>query len=409
MKKICVFLLSVLLLLTGCAPMWDSSYHTGRHEDFGKEENEMSEGNGAQTGTTGTEALEFVANMGVGWNLGNTMDAYDNGFGFNSELSYETMWSGAVTTQELVDAVKAAGFNILRIPISWNNHLSKGDRKINEEWINRVREIVDYAYNQDMYVIINTHHDLHIAYYYPSKEYEERSIAFVETVWSQIAEYFKDYGDRLIFEGINEPRLKDTKYEWNFDSNATECVEAMEVINKMNQAFVDTVRSAGGNNETRYLMVPGYAASLHGCTNEYFVLPADAQNRVIVSIHAYVPYNFALQAETESGSVKKFNTANISSTRDIDWMMESIQETFLSKGVPVIIGEFGARDKDNEEDRAAYVKYYLEAAKEIGVSCLLWDNHNFSDSGEAFGLIDRETYKWKFPLIMDAISEVTGQ
>lgn len=152
----------------------------------------------------------------------------------------------------------------------------------------------------------------------------------------------------MIFESINEPRLVETDHEWWLDMNAAECVEAVECINEWNQNFVDVVRKTGGNNATRYLMVPGYDASADGVLNDKFVLPTDTaenEGKILVSVHAYIPYHFALQAATENESIDQFNASEKTSTNDIDQMMEKLYAKYISNEIPVVIGEFGARDK----------------------------------------------------------------
>lgn len=354
------------------------------------------------------DALQFVADMKIGWNLGNTLDASSDTNSAN-EMSYESSWCGVKTTQEMITAVKEAGFNTIRVPVSWHNHVSGDDFTISEEWMNRVQEVVDYAYNQGMYVILNIHHDIMEGYYYPTKDQYETSAHYMECIWSQISEKFGDYDEHLIFEGINEPRLKGTDYEWWLDMNNEQCQEAVDCINRLNQVFVDTVRATGGINEGRYLMVPGYCASPEFALIDQFTLPTDLEtnlNKIIVSVHAYTPYNFALQATTDSGSTSDFSITEQNGTADIDSFMERLYTKYISNGTPVVIGEFGARNKDdNLQARTEYAAYYVAAAKARGITCLWWDNNAFTGTGENFGLFDRKTLTWKYPEIQQALIE----
>ena len=160
-----------------------------------------------------SEALSFVKDMKIGWNLGNTFDAIDCNW-LSDEMQYESAWCGAVTTKEMIDALKEAGFRTIRIPVSWHNHLTDENHTISEAWINRVQEVVDYAIDDDMYVIINIHHDFSKEYIYPSSEYLEQSKIYVTDIWEQIAERFKDYDEHLIMESLNGPRLVGTADEW---------------------------------------------------------------------------------------------------------------------------------------------------------------------------------------------------
>lgn len=356
------------------------------------------------------DALTFVENMKIGWNLGNTFDAVDyNGLG--DELLYESCWCGTVTTKEMIDTLKEAGFQTIRIPVSWHNHLVTGvdgyDFAISEAWINRVQEVVDYAIEDDLYVIINIHHDFSKEYIYPSDEYLQQSKLYVTDIWRQIAERFKDYDEHLIMESLNEPRLVGTKYEWWIEPQQKECIEAIQCINTLNQAFVDVVRASGGNNAERFLMVPGYAASLQGATNDYFSLPEDIagnQNRILVSVHAYTPYSFALQGAGESGSTDAFSADSDSSTRDIDDLMDNLYNKFVRSGTGVVIGEFGAREKNNNlQARVDFTAYYVEAARARGITCCLWDNNAFSGSGENFGLFMRQSLTFAYPEILESL------
>ncbi len=151
-----------------------------------------------------TEAFTFVKEMKIGWNLGNTLDASDCTW-LTDELKYESAWCGVITTPRLITAVKEAGFNTIRIPVSWHNHTSGEDFTISEVWMARVKEVVDMAIDEGMYVILNVHHDVDTAYYYPTTEHLDTSKHYLSCVWKQIAEKFADYDEHLIFETLNEP------------------------------------------------------------------------------------------------------------------------------------------------------------------------------------------------------------
>lgn len=345
-------------------------------------------------------ALAFVSKMKIGWNLGNTFDAYDCSW-LSDELDYESAWCGVKTRDMVMKLVKSAGFNTVRIPVSWHNHVSGDDFQISEAWLSRVQEVVDYAIANDLYVILNIHHDMGEKYIYPTSQYLDQSTRYITSIWSQLAERFADYDERLIFESMNEPRMVGHKYEWWIEPNDKDCKDAINCINMLNQTFVDTVRSSGGNNANRYLMVPGYAASYAGALNQDFKLPADTvADKLIVSVHAYTPYNFALEA----GGVNTFDINRKSSTQEIDYFMDQLYGKFVSSGTPVVIGEFGARNKKNNlQDRVNYSAYYVAAARARGMTCLVWDNHSFTGDGELFGLLDRRYYRWRYPEIIDAM------
>ena len=349
------------------------------------------------------EALRFVSQIKVGWNLGNTFDATRDG-NVGDEMTIEKYWCGVYTTPEMIQALKDQGFNAIRIPVSWHNHVD-ADFNISEKWLSRVQEVVDYAISRDMFVILNIHHDTHKDFFYPDSEHFDQSCRYITSIWGQVAERFKDYDDKLIFESINEPRLVGTDVEWNFNTARPECIDAADCLNRLNQAFVDTVRATGGNNATRYLMMPGYSASVAGCSPTHFTLPTDtADNRLIVSVHAYTPYSFALQMP----GTKDFDAEKQGMFNEITSFMNLLYSRFIKQGIPVIIGEFGALSKDNLQDRVDFTAYYVANATARGIPCFWWDNNHFQGSGERFGLLDRKTCTFPYPQIVEALMQYSG-
>lgn len=350
-----------------------------------------------------TEGMRFVRELGIGVNLGNTFDSYSDKslYGLPSELSGETQWVSVETTQEIIDAYADAGFTTIRIPVSWHQHVDE-QFNISDVWLSRVEEVVNYALNRDMHVIINIHHDFEEDYIYPSSEYYESSYEYLTKIWSQVSERFKDYDNRVIFESMNEPRLVGHPNEWWIQANA-DCNDAIKCINDLNQAFVDTVRKSGGNNSERFIMVPGYDASVDGACNTGFVIPEDsAEDRLIISIHAYTPYDFALSDSDNYYFTEKQKNC----TGEIDSFMDKLYKKFVSKGVPVLIGEFGARNKKfNTQYRINFAAYYVASARARGMSALWWDNNCFSGTGEQFGLLYRRGNYFVYPEIVEAMTK----
>ena len=324
-----------------------------------------------------TEAI--LEDMGLGWNLGNSLDAT-----LGSGLDAETSWGNPKTTQALIDKVKSLGFNTVRVPVSWGKHVSGSNYTIDSAWLARVKEIVDYCYKNDMYVILNIHHDTKSsasdsgAGYYPRSSVYSSSEKFVTSVWSQVAEYFKDYDYHLIFETLNEPRLIGTSYEWWFSkwSVPSEVKDAIDCINKLNQKAVDTIRATGSNNRGRLIMCPGYDASIDGATVSGFKLPTDIsgnKNRIAVSVHAYSPYNFAMNVG--SGSTSKYTSSIKNELQDL---FSTLKSNYRNKGIPVVIGEFGSTDKNNTAERVKWATDYTALAKKNNIPCVLWDNNAFA-------------------------------
>ena len=324
-----------------------------------------------------TEAI--LEDMGLGWNLGNSLDATGG-----SGLDTETSWSNPKTTQALIDKVKSLGFNTVRVPVSWGKHVSDDNYTIDSAWLARVKEVVDYCYKNDMYVILNIHHDTKSsasasgAGYYPRSSAYSSSEEFVTSVWSQVAEYFKDYDYHLIFETLNEPRLIGTDYEWWFDkwSIPSEVKDAIECINKLNQKAVDTIRNTGSNNRGRLIMCPGYDASIDGATVSGFKLPTDIsgnKNRIALSVHAYSPYNFAMNVG--SGSTSTYTSSIKNELQDL---FSTLKSNFRDKSIPVVIGEFSSTDKNNTAERVKWATDYTALAKKNNIPCVLWDNNAFA-------------------------------
>ena len=341
-------------------------------------------------------SMELISEMKIGWNLGNTLDAGGEYVRGSLPEAIETSWGNPVTTKEMIDTVKAEGFNVLRVPVTWDWSTGEGpDYLISEEWMDRVQEVVNYGIDNDMFVILDIHHE---TWHDPYDDNYEAASDRLKKVWTQIGNRFQNYDEHLIFEGMNEPRLRNTADEWNGGTP-----EAREVVNKLDADFVATIRSLGGNNPKRHLMMPGYAASNSDDALKAIKVP-EGDDKIIVSVHAYIPYNFAL---AESGS--KFFIAKRSS-QDIDHLAENLKTLFIDKGQAVIVGEMGAVDRDNDDFRVHWAKYYVTKMHELGVPCVVWDNHASSGSGELFGLLDRYNLTWFSQDVADAlVSAANGE
>lgn len=336
--------------------------------------------------TSPVDPVELCGRITVGWNLGNSLDATGSG------MSSETSWGNPKTTKELILKVKEAGFDAVRIPTTWYNHLDS-DFNISEEWLARVQEVVDYAYDEGMYVILNVHHENWNDPYESTLPDVKKKI---KKLWTQIANRFESYGERLIFEGMNEPRWKNTNYEWN-GGNA----EGRRVVNAYNEYFVETVRATGGNNRYRALMIPTYAASSSGLDG--FTVPQDKS--LIVSVHAYSPYNFAMNP---SGTTK-FDPNNTSDTQELTWLAGTLYDRFISKGTGVIIGECGAVNKNNYSDRVNWAGYFPKLFKSKGIPVFLWDNNAYGSGNETFGQLHRDTLVWEYPEYIKAFVKAAKQ
>lgn len=338
-------------------------------------------------------ASELVSEMKTGFSLGNTMDS-TIGKNNGEPYEYETGWGNQATTREAIQGIADSGFNVLRVPVSWGEHLSSdGSYTIDKAWLDRVNEIVDYGLDAGMFVILNTHHE---EWLFPDEAHFEANSEELAKLWSQIAERFSGYNEKLIFEGLNEPRKRDTIYEWNGGDE-----EGQQVVNKLNAVFVETVRNSGGNNAKRCLMIPTYAASAMEKTFAAMEVPEN-DDKIIISVHAYIPYNFALASDNFTDY---WSSSDPSCTAEIDNLMTTLKAYFLDKGTPVIIGEMGCVNRNNTEARKAWARYYVGKAHEYGIPCLWWDNGAYLGNGELFGIYSRDSGNWIFRDVMEGIME----
>lgn len=340
-------------------------------------------------------AFEITENMKIGWNLGNTLDAKasmpdpnDPKKSIDADhagLETETSWGCPKANETLFKALKAKGFNTVRVPTTWFQHLD-ADNNIDPEWLARVKEVVDYGVKNDMYIILNVHHENWINRGDLLNAYDEIQPKLLK-IWTQIATEFKDYDQHLIFECMNEPRAVGQPHEWW----AAEAVPECDVINKLEHDFVDLIRGMDGPYaKTRLLMLPGYCASAETQFLEAVDVPDD--DFVAVSIHAYTPYDFTMNTAVDDHSV--FTGAYSQNLSDI---LAGMQKTFLEKDIPVIIGEMGTSNFGNTQARVDWTTQYFTTTKKYGIPCCLWDNNTVSnpkDPGECHGYVDRTTGEW---------------
>lgn len=331
-------------------------------------------------------SAQIVEDIKVGWNLGNTLDSYNTTSG-----DTETGWGNPKTTKAMFEAVQDAGFNAVRIPVTWGEHMSP-DGTIETDWIARVKEVVDYAYDCGLYVILNVHHDDYL-WLVPTNDKLENDKAVLTNIWKQICAAFKDYDHRLIFEGMNEPRVVGSAEEWTGGTQ-----ESYDVINQLFQAFVDTVRASGGSNTDRTVIVTTYAQSVEKNAVGGLKVPSDSH--VIVSLHIYAPWNFCGPEDTRS------DWGSDEDKQELDNTFQYLADTFVSKGIPVIIDECGAVNKnENTAARAAWYGYYISSAKKQGIKCFLWDN---GEKADGFALFDRKNCSWYYPDIVKAIMDAAA-
>lgn len=322
------------------------------------------------TGMSST-AVELAAKIKLGWNIGNTLEATGG----------ETAWGNPKVTKALIDLVKANGFNAIRIPCSWDQNLvSSTTGQIKTEWLNRVKEVVQYCVDNDMYVIVNIHWD---GGWLENNVTEAKKVdnnAKQKAFWEQIATHLRGFDEHLLFASANEPNVE----------NATQ----MAVLTSYHQTFIDAVRATGGKNANRTLIVQGPSTDIEKTNKLMTTLPTDkVANRMMAEIHFY-PYQFTLMTKDESwGKMFYYWGAGNHSTTDTDhnptWGEEadvdkfflSMKTQFVDKGIPVVLGEFGVirRDLTGDEltlhlkSRADFLKYVVKQAKANGLLPFYWD------------------------------------
>jgi len=331
----------------------------------------------------GLTALEATRLMGNGINLGNTLEACDNNVGIktNTPLSYETHWGQPKTTQAIIDGMKAAGFDTIRIPVAWMTnatHLYEGDYTIDADYMDRVEEVVRYARKAGMYVIINDHWDGGWYGMFGSESAETRALAMeaYKGMWQQIAERFRDYSDYLIFESANEElggRFDENSPLYCSDSVVTYLNddERYALTNEINQTFVDVVRATGGNNATRFLLIAGYSTDINQTCDDRFQMPKDtADSKLMVSVHYYDPWSYC--GASSAASATKWGKVS-----DYEYMDQQLAKMtkFTEAGYGVVIGEYGALPCSDglKDNTLAYHTAFLDACTKYNLTNCLWD------------------------------------
>lgn len=345
---------------------------------------------------------EIIEDITTGWNLGNSFDA----FTYSSDQSEgETKWGNPKTSMEMIAAIADAGLNLLRIPITWFEEIGPApEYVINPLRLARIKEVIDDAISNNMYVIINMHHEN--SWIKPLEQYYEDIEDKFLRIWIQIANYFNEYDEKLLFEALNEPRIDGGVDEWQ---GATR--EVRIVINKLQAAFVKEVRKTGGNNVKRGLLITTAGASASDIAVEELKIPED--ENIIVSIHPYLPHNFCYQYKDGSDISVWDGTENYK----IDQVFDKLGQVFISKNIPVILTEYGAVNKEylddngdrhtNEDEVIKWVQYFLNKANHYGIKCVWWDNNYYSSGDEYFGLFNRSDCSWYRPKLKDAIIAAT--
>lgn len=336
---------------------------------------------------------ELVREMGIGINLGNTYESFGDWiekWGDGSVESYETAWGSPVITQKIIQGYADAGFGVLRIPVHWMN-LMADDYTLSAEYIAAVQEVVDWALEAGLYVIINIHHDEDGFFSDFPSDPEGHMAAYVR-VWEQIADAFRSYGDHLLFEAMNEEGGWDSL--WNRWGGTSGKTEAYALLNSINQAFVDTVRASGGNNAKRHLMISGYFTDIELTCDPLFQMPNDPAGRCAVTVHYYTPSTFTILEEDASWGKCRTSWGTDADLAELNKLMDLMKTTYVDRGVPVIIGEYGCTTVNKDEASVRlYITSVCEAAYTRGMCPILWDTTNHFYNRTTCTMIDKQLHQ----------------
>ncbi len=321
-----------------------------------------------------SNASELATKIGLGWNVGNSLEVPNS----------ETAWGNPLVTEALIQSVKNAGFNAIRIPCAWDSYIvDEKNYEISPLWLRRVKEVVDYCINNEMYAIINIHWDGGWLEENPVYSLQENINKKQAALWNQIAVYFRNYNEHLLFAGTNEVRA-------NYNTPSKENIEVQQ---SFNQTFVNAVRQTGGKNAHRNLIVQSYNTNINYAV-DYFTMPTDeVENRIMLEVHYYDPWEFCGQ---ENGYVEVWNNASWGKEEHLTLQFNKLKTQFVDNGIPVVVGEYGAMYRANLtgvklenhiKSRNYYLKTVTKTAIENGILPFVWDNGATGNNG--FGLFNR--------------------
>jgi len=372
-KPFSIYMLSLLFLMqfAACSNENGSVVENKPAEQLSEEEEVQKPGIGTARDIS---SFDLVAEMGVGWNLGNSFDV---------ESKDKTYWGNPITSKAMIDEVKAMGFSTLRIPITWGpNQVEMSPYTIDPDYLTEIKRVVDFGFQNKMHVIIDVHHDN--SWIKPMASETQESTDRLSSLWTQVANFFQDYNDSLIFEILNEPRIEGITEEWSGGNS-----EGRGYINDFHKVAVDAIRATGENNEKRHIMITTWAASTFPIAMEELTIPNDDE-KIIISLHSYFPWQFAGEAAVTWGS-ESDKSALIAELDKIK------QNWIIERDRPVILGEWGTIEANPLQSRINYADFYVKEAAARGLLTIVWDD------GGNFRLLNRNDLSWDFADIATAI------
>ncbi|MDR0442620.1 MAG: glycoside hydrolase family 5 protein [Treponema sp.] len=312
---------------------------------------------------------QLIEEMGLGINLGNTLEACGDWINNSSLLNYEKAWGSPEITKEMIEGYAKAGFSSLRIPVAWSNMMLPG-YIINPDLLARVETIVNWTIDSGMVALVNLHWDGGWWSDFP-KTYDECMKRFT-AIWTQVSEHFKEYGDRLMLESMNEVGFDSVWTPWG--GTQANKKKAFDIVNDMNKTFVDIVRASGGNNEKRHLLIEVYNTGLEYAYDPLFKMPDDPANRLAATVHYYTPSVFAILEEDADWGKARITWGTAADLRELNNNMELLKKNCVDKGIPVIVGEYAAcGNNKTQEMKRLYAVSVTEAVYSRGMCPMLWD------------------------------------
>ena len=373
-----IVLMMILASLASCAEP-EAPFSDAPSADEGPSESPA--GPGPVDPPEGVTSLEMARLMGYGINLGNTMEACDarNRIPNRAPSVYEQMWGNPITTQEMVTGMRDAGFKTLRVPVAWSNAMAfavnneqdyeNWDYTIDQAYLDRVEEIVNYALNEDMFVIINAHwdHGWWSMFGHPEQEARDVAMEIFTSMWTQIAGHFEGYDERLIFEPSNEEwgnRFNDTT-PFSPTGGVLNMNERYELLTELSQVFVDLIRSSGGHNPDRFLLMKGFNTDVERTVDSRFRMPEDPRSRLMLSVHYYTPWSYC-------GDTSGVGTwGRTGEVEEMNRLLGSLTQ-FTDMGYGVVLGEWGVLDNEGD-DRLNFFTNFLDNCDLYGFAPILWD------------------------------------
>lgn len=338
---------------------------------------------GGEESDNGMTTAQIVKDMGIGINLGNTFEACGTWISKSAPSNYEVAWGSPIITQAMIQGYADAGFGVLRVPVAWSN-MMQDNYTIHPDYLARVKEVVQWALDAKLYVILNIHYDSGWWTDFAVAEKKEQCMTKYTRIWEQLCEAFGEADYHLMFESLNEEGCWDSL--WNrYGGNTNGKAEAFGLLNEINQKFVDIVRGSGANNKKRHLLIAGYATDIDMTCDAEFKMPNDPENRCAVSVHYYTPATFCILEEDANWGKMQTNWGSPTDLATLRSNMDKMKTNFVDKGIPVIIGEYGVTKKERtDEVIRLFLSSVCSAACERDMCPVLWDTTgNFYDRSNA--------------------------